>query len=152
MKYLISLLSLAIAFAPSAFAAESNNPLVPVSFVLLKCNAAKIGTLWTSFGHARLSGSDEIKIFPTEIGFFDVSNKSSRKVYFDFKEALQIPLVAEAARIHFEFTTEIDGVVKSNVLTVSAFDKHDPNSYTGNWQVSTPGQSDFSDLALCTVY
>lgn len=119
------------------------------AFELMKCTSQKHGTLWASFGTLWKSGATEGIPFPTEIGVFG-QDYAAKNVYYDTTKALQIPLRLTDRVFALEFETVTNGVTRSHVLQVFAYDSALKDSLVGNWNVRVGNGEPIYDDVACT--
>lgn len=119
-------------------------------FDLMKCNSAKNGTIWASFGHAILAGEDKVRFFPTEIVLFG-KDISTRLLFPNYKEALKQDVDVGLGRMHMGFVATSGDRVQKNLLQIMQYDKRIANSYIGNWTVTEEGKPEIYDQVFCTL-
>lgn len=142
-----SLLFIAVFFSGLALAQAPSSIQDQRRYEMVKCNSNNVGTLWMSFGHLIQSGRESVDTFVTEIVFFGKDGEVFRKVWMDYREALEeVDVRARERGIGVDFVTESGSQHRLAILQYSDIE----TAFVGNWSVS--GAKDLNGEAYCTVH
>ena len=142
-----SFLSIVVFFSGLAAAQAPSGIQDQRRYELVKCTSENVGTVWMSFGHLIRHGGESVETFVTEIVFFGKDGEVFRKVWMDYREALEeVDVRARERGIGVDFTTEAGAQHRLAILQYSDIE----TAFVGNWAVG--GSKDLNGEAYCTVH
>jgi hypothetical protein len=120
------------------------------AYDLIKCTAARHGTIWASFGHIMSSSDPEPRYFFTEVSVIDNTDALYRRRFWDHREgeAAGAIVVIRKGGMKLEFP---GAKGERHEVTLVNSVRNDPNSFMGNWELIPAAGEPIFDSVACTA-